>query len=85
MINTETSQVESSEKTMQCSCCSEEWEESFFCTKCSGLETFSAEFTLEPNPFWCGSPSDEYVMRERDPEYMDVCFNSCQCRTFPIS
>ena len=59
----------------QCDCCEEEWEEEFFCSECSGVHTFDGETELVPNILWEGGPNDEYVMREIEPKYMDICFN----------
>ena len=62
-----------------CDCCEEEWEQDFFCTKCSGVQHFDGEMVLEPNLFWDGSPNDEYTWQDRESEYMDVCRNCCRC------
>ena len=40
------------EKTIPCTCCSEPWEESFFCGLCSGYETEQDCVTLEYFERW---------------------------------
>lgn len=68
-----------SKKTKYCDCCEEEWEEGFFCKKCSGLHSFDGEMEEVPNIFWDGNPDDEYVLKEREPEHRDICLNCCGC------
>ena len=70
-------ETQMTEKKMVCDACEQEWEESFFCKQCSGLQGFDGEMVEEPNSFWDGNPGDEYVWEEREPEYMIICLNCC--------
>ena len=63
--------------TKTCDVCGETWESSFFSEKHSGWQHFDGEMVLEPNYMWEGSPNDEYVWVDREPEYMDICLNCC--------
>lgn len=64
-------------QTKMCDMCEEEYEDAFFCSACSRLYCFDGEVELKPGILWCGSPKDEYVLEEREPEWRDVCGNCC--------
>lgn len=61
----------------QCVCCQEEFEESFFCEKCSNRkELIEREY---PNPLWNGYSDDEYYTKEEWEEQGCTCMNCCTC------
>ena len=65
-------------KTKTCDACGEEWEESFFCKKCSSGGHY--EEVESPNIFWDGNPFEsEYVMQEEWFPNGDICLNCCSC------
>lgn len=66
-------------RTKVCDCCGEEWEEEFFCEKCSGVHDHG-ETEMVPNIFWDGNPGDEYVIEDVEPMHEDICMNCCNCR-----
>ena len=74
------------EKRKTCDACGEEWEESFFCARCSSKGEFQT--VMNPNPFWDGVPGEEYVEEEEWVFYGDVCMNCCGChelRSLPVN
>ena len=64
-------------KTKTCDACEEEWEESFFCEKCS--RGGRHEEVEAPNMFWDGYPGEECVMEEEWIPNGDICLNCCTC------
>lgn len=58
-----------------CESCGEEWEESFFCEKCSAGGEY--EIREVPNLMWDGLPSEEYVWEEVFVENGNICLNCC--------
>jgi hypothetical protein len=66
-------------KKKYCDCCGEEWEETFFCKKCSN-KYVGTETVESPRLDWCGwPPQDEMEWVEEDVFSGDVCMNCCTC------
>ena len=63
-------------KNIICDCCGEEWEDTFFCEKCSNkMDVVEA---MVPKLDWCGWGED-YEAGEEEINSGDVCFNCCVC------
>lgn len=63
---------------MQCDCCDEDWEEAFFCKKCSGPDMVD---DYEDDPLdYSDSPRQNLVVRE---VWTNVCGNCCTCHLLP--
>ena len=65
------------EKKITCDCCGEEWEESFFCKKCSH-KFIGTKWEETPKVMWDGSGND-MEWEEVDQFTGDVCGNCCRC------
>ena len=62
----------------KCDCCSEEWEESFFCKKHSNNVYYEMEEV--PDIMWNGdSRTSGFVLEEVENYTGNVCFNCCNC------
>jgi len=62
-----------------CDCCGEEFEESFFCEKCSN-QYIGTELEEVPDIRWNGV-GDGMVLKEVDQYSGMVCKNCCECNT----
>ena len=59
-----------------CDCCDVEWEETFFCEKCSNkMELIE---TVEPKLDWQGW-GDDFEEGEEEVSTGNVCMNCCDC------
>ncbi len=65
------------EEKQYCEHCEQEWEESFFCKKCSN-QNMGAELEEVPDPMWDGF-GDEMTWKMVDQYSGDVCMNCCNC------
>ncbi|MFW9872343.1 MAG: hypothetical protein ACFFG0_04510 [Candidatus Thorarchaeota archaeon] len=65
-------------KTKICNACEAEWEEDFFCDKCSSDSHY--EEVEIPNDCWDGSVhGEEFVLEEEWISNGDICLNCCIC------
>lgn len=72
----------STEKKLICDVCGEEWEEDFFCPKCSNqIYEEEVEVTRDELPDWDGDPryADYPVIVTELRCSGDVCYNCCNC------
>jgi len=64
-------------KTIECDICGEEWEEDFFCKKCSNQIYYELEEVIDL--FWdYDMRTDGYITEEVAHYSGDVCKNCCQ-------
>jgi hypothetical protein len=64
-------------KNKYCDWCDEEWEETFFCKKCSN-KYLGTDLVKTPKSIYYGV-GEEMEMTEEDIFSGDVCFNCCRC------
>ncbi len=61
----------------RCDCCEEEWEDAFFCKKCSSKAVTMTETV--PDTMWdYDDRTPEYIERDYTTT-LDVCMNCCTC------